>query len=968
MLDPLTAISLAATVVQFVDFTGKLLSGAHHLYKSEKGATEANQELEDLARDLRQHVRKTDFNLITPGDKETLNEEDASFHRLSQQCDSVASELLETLNSLRRKDGNRAYNSVKQALLTILKQDDIDELQGRLDRIAAEVRSRMAERQQAEVAKELRDIAASNRKLDANRKRDIQALQSTVNDCFEQLNNRRQSEVDQAEIWRQLILAAQTGKTYVWEQYFLNTLSFSSMYNRFDSISKEHKNTFQWIFDDLQSQPSSQQTVNFKTWLTLDASLYWVTGKPGSGKSTLMKYIAENSNTERLLKQWADGDRLVFSSYYFWSAAKDPLQKSSTGLLRSILFQILSQCPDLIQYAFPSQWNVFSTNKSNSSLSVQPFTGTMSMPQLLDAFGKLVDRIPYQKTKFCLFIDGLDEYDGHPDDIVALVNSLVRSRGIKACVSSRPWNEFEKGFGKNNPWKLYIHELTRPDIQTYVEDLLAKDDLFKELQESDERSQDLITEIVDAAQGVFLWVFLVVRSLLSGLTNGDSIATLQKRLSEIPRSLEKYFENILFGVDDRYRQSTARTFTIALEVMGNPSLMTYWLMEELEMGPLLGMKLDPISKDKALFQVNQMQKRIKARCKGLLDNDLPSISNDGSISLETLLYGYRLDFLHRSVPDFLRTSDMQRMLQEWSTESFNPDLEICKAVIALMKITPSKHFPYSVAREDVQLLFQHAIHLDGECSHQTLYFQLMDQFILTLKEHKSDENFVRNLFTYPPRKKLELAPTIMAECVRLGLTKYVEYKLNEGKLSLGDNLSYLLVPCLNPDKDENNRNINKVDIEMLKFLLEFGLDPNYYWKEFMLCMWHPEDTRTIHSGQKSGISNEVTNSWGDAVKLLLAHGADPLAEAQLIYDEDDPRGEPYWIDEPVETILRKVLPTEQFSALEVPAWEERKAKQAASRQTASKPPPSSKKVGKSNRFKFSFEKLSIKRDIFKKKI
>ena len=52
MLDPFTALSLASGVVQFVDFSSKLISEGQELYKSAEGALTENTELKSVTVDL----------------------------------------------------------------------------------------------------------------------------------------------------------------------------------------------------------------------------------------------------------------------------------------------------------------------------------------------------------------------------------------------------------------------------------------------------------------------------------------------------------------------------------------------------------------------------------------------------------------------------------------------------------------------------------------------------------------------------------------------------------------------------------------------------------------------------------------------------------------------------------------------------------------------------------------------------
>lgn len=53
------------------------------------------------------------------------------------------------------------------------------------------------------------------------------------------------------------------------------------------------------------------------TWLLSDSdSVYWIMGKPASGKSTLMRYIQRHERLISTLETWSGDSQLVFSSFY----------------------------------------------------------------------------------------------------------------------------------------------------------------------------------------------------------------------------------------------------------------------------------------------------------------------------------------------------------------------------------------------------------------------------------------------------------------------------------------------------------------------------------------------------------------------------------------------------------------------------------------------------------------------------
>jgi hypothetical protein len=60
-MDPLTALSLAGNVVQFVEFASSVAILAHKLYQSATGSTKDNDELEMLARNFQQLAESEDL-------------------------------------------------------------------------------------------------------------------------------------------------------------------------------------------------------------------------------------------------------------------------------------------------------------------------------------------------------------------------------------------------------------------------------------------------------------------------------------------------------------------------------------------------------------------------------------------------------------------------------------------------------------------------------------------------------------------------------------------------------------------------------------------------------------------------------------------------------------------------------------------------------------------------------------------
>jgi hypothetical protein len=72
----------------------------------------------------------------------------------------------------------------------------------------------------------------------------------------------------------------------------------------------------------------------------------------------------------------------------------------------------------------------------------------------------------------------------------------------------------------------------------------------------------LVEEIVEKADGVFLWVELVIKSLMAGLTNYDHISRLRKRLRDLPPDLERLYGYMIDSIDPFYQEDAAVIFQL----------------------------------------------------------------------------------------------------------------------------------------------------------------------------------------------------------------------------------------------------------------------------------------------------------------------------------------------------------------------------------------------------------------------
>lgn len=131
VLDPMTALSLAANVVQFVDFASKIVSKGRRIYLSENGALPKNLELEVVTNDLLRLAQSLRNDGLSTG---TLNNEEKSLQTMSDECSKIAEELLRRLEKLKVKSDakQRGWKSLRQALKSVWNKEELDELSERL--------------------------------------------------------------------------------------------------------------------------------------------------------------------------------------------------------------------------------------------------------------------------------------------------------------------------------------------------------------------------------------------------------------------------------------------------------------------------------------------------------------------------------------------------------------------------------------------------------------------------------------------------------------------------------------------------------------------------------------------------------------------------------------------------------------------------------------------------------------------
>ncbi|KAH6705244.1 hypothetical protein BKA61DRAFT_493019 [Leptodontidium sp. MPI-SDFR-AT-0119] len=667
-MDPLSTLSVVGTIVQFVDFGSKLLNSGYGLYKSSKRASAANLELECITADLQSVLSKLKNSASAAELSGPVTEEEhksqLSFKEVCEGAAFVANELLERLETLKVKGKKfKKFQSLHKALQNLWSKEEVAGISNRLEAFKTALNTRILLSLREKIDAHSLSVSALVEHMD-NRSQMI--ISTIVEEISVKASQHQEEQLAKFMLVLELALRRRA------EEVIIQSFRYDKMTHRYEDVLEAYQKTFEWIFDD--DARSQVPWHNFASWLKDDQAVYWISGKAGSGKSTLMKHIFDDNRTRVFLERWAQDKPLCQASFFFWNSGSQE-QRSQTGCLKALLFQIFNQYPDLISLVLPKRWaDLYSTFVHHIFLPTLPWT----LRELLATFRALVRQ---RKIPIGIFImiDGLDEFDGDHEELVDLFKETTTLKNVKTCLSSRPWVLFRDAF--SGCASLRLQDLTYKDISLFVDGRFRSNASFRKLVLHEaESAATLVNDIVLKADGVFLWVRLVVKSLLDGLRNHDDVAILQERLALIPRELDDLYTHLLGLIDPVYLRWSSRAFQIlrlSREHEHNP------------FGPRRNARTTavgvlPLTLDAFYFAMNEEDTEIHltARCAGLLEvtqtNGSSRVSRRSSV-----------DYFHRTARDYLEKGPIWlNILQHTAQTNFSPSLSMLKAYTNMLWMEP----------------------------------------------------------------------------------------------------------------------------------------------------------------------------------------------------------------------------------------------------------------------------------------
>ena len=646
-MDPLSAFGLACGVIQVVDFSLKIVSKFKEIY--ENGSLKANDDMEDLTK----RIRELYVDLEPPSSQTSVGdvsmESQNELLDLARVCKETSDELLGELQKLK---STRKRDILGKIPATMRRQKILDSLESRLESYRKLLDTKILLRLRSNLDQSSRATAMSS----AEQTFSFDHLAQTLRD---------ENKSTREHITRLFLEMEQKAADAKHNEELLNSLHFPEINCREQEISDAYEETFHWIFDE-HGERLPQQS-NFIDWLENGSRIYWIHGKAGSGKSTLMRYIWQNQKTMSRLEAWAAPYKLIVPAFFFW-ASGSPLQKTIKGLLRSLIYHILQTKPERMMS--PAQ----TSHKKGLPLPFgpthEPITDWTER-KLLEYFTLLAESAS-SSHRICLFVDGLDEFSGKYRDLVKFVLELVQNPAIKCCVSSRS----EKPFDSLGPFSisLKLEDYTRLDIENFVKGMLAKIPQYSTISLDESQREAIVRAIKVKAEGVFLWVEVVVESQILMIENDDDFEMLWSQLHDLPGEVEGLYARMLDRIDRKYRSEAAKYLQIKKMLSDGvgPDQLTIFDLSLAEYGLEENMRLKCLNlcPQNIISKCDRMKERIRLTCAGLLEIREGFIHSPEMVeerypskSRRTyeILTGFgwvqqKVQFHHRTVKDFLEGS------------------------------------------------------------------------------------------------------------------------------------------------------------------------------------------------------------------------------------------------------------------------------------------------------------------------
>ncbi|OBS25992.1 hypothetical protein FPOA_06522 [Fusarium poae] len=697
------ALGMACAVFQTISFAHETTLFCMDIYRGQKTPDLVLEENASAMVQAADRVKVYCKAAATPQEKCLID--------VAQKCTSVATKLsveVKKITELHRKGKGNLIVAARSVLQTWRKKNKLNDLDNNLRRHTETMQTllitRICDQNEAGLLKQRQEFNNLDQELKAfisriaeGHRKIEQLLQDEATTTRQHITNENTRIVNSVNA--HITTEAKDRETReaisAQRQRFLGSFRFQEMNERMNAITHPEDACFDKILESFEkmarnkvetplgtaesttssegsSEGSSEEVDqlwnSFADWLQSDRQLFWIQGKPGSGKSTLIKYVASKDATQALLKQWNPNTRIL--SHFFWKLGTS-LQNNIKGLYCSMLHQLLEDKNELMNITMES----FPSSKCKESYH------DWSVSELHDILLKVLE-LAMDQENLCIFIDGLDEFvdDCGQEAIMKILSNFKRFPTVKICVTSRPepWLKEELDTVPN----LKLHDLTAPDMRKWIQGRLQQ--FETRFASSPHFSSDLVEKLLEKAGGVFLWTRLATQSVIRGIKNKDSEEMLISRLEQLPEKLEDLYYDMWkrLGDDEPLYRKSAATYLhlmagfksmIADEHIKYGSAFT--ALQVIKMAcasrPDVRGKLSTFTEDIDYEMLNVLYgtttNQILTTCAGLLE--VCSSERSSSIYERVPKIDGTVEFVHRTAYDFIVGTEAGQRIISYSEMS-----------------------------------------------------------------------------------------------------------------------------------------------------------------------------------------------------------------------------------------------------------------------------------------------------------
>ncbi|KAJ3548579.1 hypothetical protein NM208_g939 [Fusarium decemcellulare] len=747
MATGLEVLGTASAVLQVISFACDVAGACKRVYD---GKPTADDDLEEHAQRMSDAVSRIQTRCETLAKSQSSNDH-TKLSDIAEDCSAAARELESEVRFVTglHKKGN-LLRAAHAALRASSHRKKIDRLEISLSRC----RQVMEIEMMAHLCSQSDAIEIQQRDGFRDIEMDVQNLVVRISQGHTKLEDliKSENDVTREVIAQETVKASGAINEHVTAEFqalsanteakaryktFLQGLKFPEMNQRYNDLMSSHNASFNGVFASYKEMISKENDIKgprkknneetrsrelgrreidqvwaeFVNWLQSSDSLFCIRGKPGSGKSTLVKFIIDNKTTKQLLSHWNSNAAII--SHFFWKIGSSS-QNSIKGLLCSLVYRSLDGNREIAEQVL-DRFPHLSTNTHYNDWSTE------------DLRTVLYFILENDTRHLCIFIDGLDEICNR-DGLTKLtqtIEEILKFPRIKMCVATRPETLVMSWLKKMNVPGILLEDLTRPDMRTFVQKELKPFLTDKTI--SPDIHRKLMDELIWKAQGVFLWLHLAIRSITTGIQHEDPEEMLLDRLKELPRELEQLYTDMWQRTNENnsiYRNIAARYFRYALNDRGlvpmfpevgypsgypeiwQPTLFQIAGAESVETQKLLFTGTNAIDFPEVQRLCYKTKLAVQNRCAGLLRVTPPSMRGrmmeivgsaneldipQGDEAVDDALFS-RVDFIHRTAHDFLTDTEAgQEILNCGQVSDTEVKIRLHKGMLCLLSFLHSEY-------------------------------------------------------------------------------------------------------------------------------------------------------------------------------------------------------------------------------------------------------------------------------------